>query len=135
MDRIFLGAPSGTVGPVDLDNVNSFGVQRLCDSCTVAGGAFHAGGEHLAKASRPSDRDVVAGRGGGKLGITEWLTGIGECGQVNGVEVGIDADDDSTWGCHDGGVLSVQLLRAVDDNPVGRADKTLKRELSQLPEK
>jgi hypothetical protein len=61
-----------------------------------------------------------------ELGIAEELAGIGDGRNVDGVEVGIDADDDAPRGCHDGGVLSVGD-DCGGDNPAGRADKTLMR--------
>jgi len=88
-----LATPCRPVRPVDLDNVNSVVLQRLCETSTVAAGALHAGDEHLAKALRPPQRDVIAGRIGAKLGIAEELTGIGDRGDVDGVEMGVDADD------------------------------------------
>ena len=78
-------------------------LQRLCETSTVAAGALHAGDEHLAEALRPPQRDVIAGRIGAKLGIAEELTGIGDRGDVDGVEMGVDADDHgagmSRWWC------------------------------------
>jgi hypothetical protein len=57
---------------------------------------------------RPPQGDVIAGRGRAELGIAERLAGVGQGSDVNGLEVGIDADDDAAHRCHDGGVLSVK---------------------------
>jgi hypothetical protein len=55
------------------------------------------------------------------------LAGVGDRGDVDGVQMGVDADDDAAWRCHDGGVLFRELSLRWGDNPVGRADKTLMR--------
>lgn len=108
MDRIALLTPCGAVGTIDLRDVNIVGLQRLCDARTIGTGALDADAEDLAEATRPADRRPIPGRTGGEFGIAEKLTGIGDRGQMDGVEVSVDADDDATSGCHDGGVLSVQ---------------------------
>ncbi|GFG93498.1 hypothetical protein MBOU_55400 [Mycobacterium bourgelatii] len=81
------------------------GLQCLCEPCAVAAGAFHAGTDDLAQATGPADRRPVARWVGAELGIAEQLTGIGDRGQVDGVEMSVGADDDAAVRCHDGGVL------------------------------
>lgn len=82
-------------------------LQCLCEACAVAADALDAGEEYLPEALRPPQGDVIAGRGRGELGIAERLAAVGQGGDVDGLEVGIDADDDAACRCHDGGVLSV----------------------------
>lgn len=119
---------SGPVGSVDLDHVNIVGMQCLCEPCAVAAGALDASAYDFTKAAGPGDRGVVAGRAGAEFGVAEKLAGVGDSGEMNGVQMGVGADNNpAVWGCHDGGVLSVAMNRAVGDNPVGRADKTLMR--------
>jgi hypothetical protein len=47
------------------------------------------------EAACPGDSDVVAGGVGAELGIAEELAGVGDGGDVDGVEVGVDADPDA----------------------------------------
>jgi hypothetical protein len=55
------------------------------------------------------------------------LAGVGDRGDVDGVEVGVDADDDSGVGMSRWWCPLRAMNRVVGDNPAGRADKTLMR--------
>lgn len=68
-------------------------------------GAFYPGEEDVAETVRPLDGEEVTARAGRKLCIAKGFAGIRHCGQVNGVEVGIGADDGELRWCHDGGAL------------------------------
>ncbi|BBZ16156.1 hypothetical protein MGAD_04910 [Mycolicibacterium gadium] len=103
-----LAAPRRAVGTVDLDDVNVVDLQCLCQACTVGAGALNTDSDDLAETTRPADRGPVAARVGTEFGIAKQSAGIGDRSHVDGVEVGVSADDDAAWGCHDGGVLSVQ---------------------------
>ena len=92
-----LAAPRGAVGPVDLYHLDAVGLQRLGESRAVAAVPSTPAIEHRPEASRPGDRGVVAGRVGEELGIAEELAGVGDGREVDGVEVGVDADDDAPW--------------------------------------
>ena len=122
-----LTAPGGPIRAVDLDDMNIAVLQRLGEPGTVGTGALDTGDEHLPEAARPADGDVVAGRVGAELGVAERLASVGDCRDVDGVEVGVDADDDALWGCHDGWCPLRAMNRAAGDDPGGRTDKTLMR--------
>ena len=107
-----LPAPGCPVGSVDFNDVNSVGLQCLCESGAVAAGALDSCGDDVTKAAGPADRGPVAGGVGAEFGVAERLAGVGDGGDVDGVQMGVGADDDSAWGCHDGGVLSVVMNRA-----------------------
>lgn len=105
--RFALPAPNCPIGASDLDDMNIVGLQGLRQSCAVAAGALHADSNDLTEATRPAEPRPIARRVGPELGIAEHCAGIGDRGQMDGVEVGVGADDDATLGCHDG-FLSVQ---------------------------
>jgi hypothetical protein len=92
--RLALAAARGAVGPADLDHLDPGALQRSGQSGPVAGGSFHPGDEHGAEALSPCDRRGIAGRARRKLRIPQELSSVRDGGQMNGVQMGVGADDD-----------------------------------------
>ena len=85
----------GPIRAADLGHLDPRGLEHPGQTRAVAGGAFHPGDRDHAEASRPSHRVVVAGWARRELGVCQELSGISDDSQMDGVQMGVGADDDA----------------------------------------
>ena len=101
-----LAASPGPVGTVDLGHLDPGILQGAGQSGAVGAGALDPGAEYRPEALCPLHCQVVAGRAGGELRVSHGCSGLAERGEVDGVQMGVGADDDGPRCCHDGEVPS-----------------------------
>jgi hypothetical protein len=83
------------VRAADLGHLDAGGLQDLGQARTVTRRPFYSGDRDRAEAAGPRQRVSVTGWTRRELAVCQRLSGVGDNGKMDGVQMGVHADDDA----------------------------------------